>query len=113
MYRDLIRLRTDHPALAAGDWLAVDTGPSSVVAFLRFDGSETLLVVANVSDEPVAGLELSVEAGPLCGQPRGEVLFGPADAAASPVVTAAGGFEGYRPVGGLGPREAIVIRLAP
>jgi hypothetical protein len=39
-------------------------------------------------------------------------LFGPADAAAPPVVTAAGGFEAYRPVETLGPREAIVISLA-
>jgi alpha-amylase len=112
LYRDLIRLRTDHPALATGDWLPVDSSASSVAAFLRSDGNETLLVVANVSDEPVAEVELSVGAGPLCGEPRGEVVFGPAKAPASPVVTAAGGFEAYRPVDGLGPREAIVIRLA-
>jgi len=113
LYRDLIRMRTGHPALASGNWLAVDAAPSSIVAFLRFEGSETLLIVANLSDEPVADVELSVDAGPLCGQPRGEVLFGPADAAGSPVVTVAGGFDEYRPVEGLGPREAIVITLAP
>jgi alpha-amylase len=112
LYRDLIRLRAAHPALATGDWLSVEAAPSSIVAFLRSAASETLLVVADVSGEPVAGLELSIDAGPLCGKPRGEVLFGPADAAAPPVVTAAGGFEAYRPVETLGPREAIVISLA-
>jgi len=112
LYRDLIRLRAAHPALATGDWLSVEAAPSSIVAYLRSAASETLLVVANVSDEPVTRLELSVDAGRLCGQPRGEVLFGPADAAATPVVTTAGGFEAYRPVEMLGPREAIVISLA-
>ena len=79
LYRDLIRLRTAHPALASGDWLPVDPSPSSVASFLRFDGTETLLVVANLSDEPVTDLELSLDAGKLCGQPRGELLFGPVD----------------------------------
>ena len=112
LYRDLIRLRTTHPALATGDWLAVEAAPSSVAAFLRSDGSETMLVVANISNEPVGNLELRIDAGPLCGEPRGEVMFGPADAAASPVVNQAGGFEAYRPVDELGPRVAIVISLA-
>jgi glycosidase len=111
LYRDLIRLREAHPALATGDWLTVDAAPASVAAFLRADGSEALLVVANVSDEPVAGPTLSLDAGPLCGEPRGEVLFGPADAAASPVVTATGGFAAYGAVEGLGPRDTVVIRL--
>jgi alpha-amylase len=113
LYRDLIRLRTSNPALAAGDWLSVDAAPASVAAFLRFDESATLLVVANLSDERVADIELSVDAGPLCGRPRGEIVFGPAGATQAPAVTAAGGFEAYRPVDGLGPREAIVISLAP
>jgi alpha-amylase len=111
-YRDLIRLRAAHPALTAGDWVTIDAAASSIVAYLRVDGSETLLVVANVSDEPVADLELSLDEGPLCGEPRGEALLGRADTAAWPVVTATGGFEGYRPIEALGPREAIVIFLA-
>jgi alpha-amylase len=113
LYRDLIRLRATYPALAAGDWLAVDAAPSSVVAFLRSAGSETILVIANLSDEPVTGVEMTAESGPLCGAPRGEVLFGPAVATVSPAVTATGGFEAYRPVAGLGARETIVIRFAP
>jgi alpha-amylase len=120
LYRDLIRLRAAHPALAAGDWLAVDAAPASVVSFLRSTGNDTILVVANLSEEPITGIELSVESGPLCGAPRGEVLFGPAGAGASPVtavaspaISAAGGLDGYRPVDGLGPREALVIRLGP
>lgn len=111
LYRDLIRLRAAHPALAIGESLGVDAATSSVAAFLRRDASETLLVVANLSDTTVVGPELNLEAGPLCGMPRGEVLYGPADAAVSPVVTAAGGFDAYVPVDRLGPREAVVIRI--
>jgi glycosidase len=113
LYRDLIHLRAAHPALATGEWLVVDAVPASVAAFLRRDGTETLLVVANVSDKPVDGLVLSLRAGPLCGALVGEILFGPAGAVAAPIVTGTGGFANYAPVQNLGPREAVVIRLGP
>ncbi len=111
LYRDLIRLRAAHPALAIGESIGVAAAAPSVAAFLRQDESETLLVVANLSDKVVVGPKLSLDHGPLCEEPRTEVLFGQAGAATSPVVTANGGFDAYIPVDELGPREAIVIRI--
>jgi alpha-amylase len=110
LYRDLIRLRAAHPALATGEWTPVDAEAPSVVAYLRHVPDEVVLVVANLADEPVTSPVLGLEAGPLCGVTAARVLFGEGEATA-PTVNAAGGFEGYAPVARMGPREAFAIEL--
>jgi len=112
-YRGLVALRAAHPALANGDWIAVDAEEPSVVAFLRHtpgDGGETVLVAANVADGPLSSVTLALDEGPLCGSTTVEVLHGTAEATA-PSVTEWGGFQSYAPVGGLGPREVVVLGL--
>jgi glycosidase len=110
-YRSLVGLRAAHPALASGDWIPVDAAAPSVVAYLRHLAGESLLVVANVGDAPVATPALSLDAGPLCGTLAASVVHGAGEAAA-PVVGATGGFDGYVPVPRLGPHEGLVIELA-
>lgn len=110
-YRDLIRLRTAHKALATGELVTVDTEGSSVLAFLRTTPEETLLVVSNLSKEPVANPELSLADGPLCGEPSANALLGASARVRAPQVTATGGFDAYRPIDSLGSRETVVIRL--
>jgi hypothetical protein len=80
------------------------------VAFLRHASDENVLVVANLADDPVASVTLDLDSGPLCGVGSVEVLHGTADLAL-PTINAEGGFDGYRPVERLGPREALVIGL--
>lgn len=109
-YRALIRLRADHPALLRGALVPVIAPDRHVVAFLRADGDEAILVVANVGVEPVAAPSLELEVGPLCGTPTTRALIGP-NALAAPVVTSNGGFDAYVPIPELGPRKAIVIEL--
>jgi len=109
-YRDLIRLRADHPALTGGDVTPLDSDAPAVLGLLRSSPAETLAVISNLSDAPVAGPSLSLDAGSLCGQPTVEVVAGPATAAA-PQVTASGGFDAWRPLERLGPRETVVLRL--
>jgi glycosidase len=116
-YRDLIRLRTGHAALAQGDLVPVDAADRHVVAYLRTSGSDVVLVVANVDVQPVEAPSLSLDDGPLCGTPRASVLW--ADSAGdaqgempTPAITATGGFDGYVPLERLGPRELVVIELA-
>jgi glycosidase len=114
LYRDLIRLRAAHPALAIGEWTPVDAEAKSIVAYLRHTPDEAVLVVANLADEPVASPVLDLAAGPLCsrsgGLPVVRVLFGEGEAA-GPAANTAGGFAGYVPVSRLGPRETVVIEL--
>jgi alpha-amylase len=110
-YRDLIRLRAAHPALATGAWTAVDTDAPGVVASLRTSPTETALVLTNVGTT-AAIPTLTLAAGPLCGTPAADEVFGTADIA-TPSISATGGFNGYRPVDALPLRSSVVIVLGP
>lgn len=111
-YRSLIRLRTAHPALAHGDWTVVEASDRSINAYLRQADGETVLVVANLGDAPIAGPVLKLKAGPLCGVRTAVALLGD-QAVRPPVIDPTGGFTGYVPVDRLGPGETVVIGLAP
>jgi glycosidase len=111
LYRDLISLRAAHPALAVGGLTPVAAEAKSIVAYLRHAPDETVLVVANLADEPVTAPSLSLAEGSLCGAPAASIIFGDGQAA-SPAVNADGGFDGYVPLARLGPRETVVIQLA-
>ena len=111
-YRTLIGLRAANPALQDGRVIPMDKATPGVYAYLRDDGAETVAVVANMTDSAIDDPSLSVQAGPLCGQPTVDVVLGDA-AVTAPSVTAAGGFEGYIPVHQLGPKQAVVFRISP
>ncbi|MEA2536408.1 MAG: alpha-amylase [Chloroflexota bacterium] len=119
LYRDLIRLRGAHPALAGGSLVPVTTAAPSLVATLRSLPGETDLVIANVGATPVSDYTLDLGAGPLCGRPAATALFGlpagdgPDTTPTAPAVSADGGFSGYRPLATLPARSVAVIQLAP
>jgi glycosidase len=108
-YRDLIRLRADHPALATGTWTSIDTDAPGVVAALRSSPTETAIVITNAGTT-AAMPTLSLATGPLCGTPMVDEVLGQADIA-TPTITAAGGLDGYRPVETIPPRSSLVIVL--
>jgi glycosidase len=115
-YRDLIALRTAHPALRPGGTVnAIDASERSVYAVLRHDpaSGETVAVISNVGDEPVSDVVLSAPSGPLCGSPAVTPVLGraPVDLA-SPTVTPDGGTDAWR-IGSLGPHEDLVLALRP
>jgi len=68
LYRELIRLRTGEPAVRRGGIEVLTTGDRSVLAFVRSEqgggvdhaGNGGVLVVANVSGEPVRVLRLNL-----------------------------------------------------
>jgi glycosidase len=116
-YRDLVRVRDASPALGTGATTLLDGGAEPVIGWLRTTADETLLVVVNVSDEPVTSYGLTVDGGPLCG-PVGARLVGttggdPGASPASPSVTPEGGLDGYVPLPELAPRSGYVIALEP
>jgi alpha-amylase len=110
-YRDLIRLRAAHPALATGIWMAVDTDVPGVVAALRTSPTETALVLTNAS-ATAATPTLNLEAGRLCGAPTASLVLGSGPVVA-PTISPAGGFSAYRPLTSLPPQSSAVIVLAP
>jgi glycosidase len=114
-YRDTIALRQAHVALLGGGTVLVEGGSKPVIGWLRVTDDETLLVVVNVSAEPVTDYALSLDEGPLCGLGAAALVssVGAAGtpAIAAPDVTSTGGLEGYRPIATLAPRSGYVIRL--
>jgi alpha-amylase len=117
-YRDEIALRHAHPALEEGRTWQVDGGGEPVAAWLRATPDETLLVIANVSDDVVGDYGLSLDSGPLCGAVQAGVVGGVPQggampAAAAPTVTLPGGLDGYKPFTTLGPRSGYVLELEP
>jgi alpha-amylase len=119
-YRQLIRLRQAHPALRVGDMALVDGDTRQVYSFVRHTSEETLLVVVNLSDEPLSAYALTLESGPLSGTPFDQahgtpgatLLLGEGQPVA-PTPNAAGGFDAYTPLPELAPRGSFVIRLGP
>ncbi len=108
-YRDLIQLRSTHPALATGTWTGVTSDSPGVVAALRVSPTETALVLTNVG-ATAASPSLDLASGPLCGVPSVEVVLGDGPVTA-PIVGAAGGFAGYRPLTTIPARSSAVIVL--
>ena len=72
LYRDLIGLRSAHPALQTGGMRWVHTDDETVV-FVRESVDETLLVLATRE-----GADASIDAGALPGAAAAEVLYGDA-----------------------------------
>ena len=112
LYRDLIELRGEHVALRRGTIEPIRADADGVVATLRATPDETLLVLANLFDTPVTNYALELAAGPLCGAPDASLVLGDGSPTA-PIVTAAGGFSGYRPIDELASRSVAVIALQP
>ncbi len=107
-YRDLIRLRAAHPALATGTWTGITSDAPNVVAALRVNPTEVAVTLTNVSGD-AASPSLTLDAGPLCGTPSVEVVG--AASATAPTITASGGFAGWRPVATIPARSSVVIVL--
>jgi alpha-amylase len=113
-YRRLIRLRAATPALGAtGDFIPLDTGSDGVLAFLRRDGGQTVLVITNLGEQRVTGQTLaSADAVLPAGRYTARPLLGPA----APValrVRDDGRIRRWVPVPTLEPFEAYVLELAP
>lgn len=108
-YRRLIHTRSDHAALRVGDWREVEVEDKRLYAFLRHSDNETLLVLINLSGEPISDYSLSLPEGPLSEGSASEVFTGvPVNA---PTVNANGGFDGYVPLAELAAYGTYIVQL--
>lgn len=110
VYRALIQLRNNHAALRVGDFYSVDTGDRAVFASLRASREETILVLTNLSSEPVTDYALNLEQGPLSGEYVTVPILYDGEFA-SPAVTEQGGFENYQPLPELPPYGRFILQL--
>lgn len=58
-YRDLIKIRNEHAALRVGDLTLLTTTNNAIVSYLRVSEAETILVIINLSDQPVDAVWLA------------------------------------------------------
>ena len=109
-YRKLIRLRQAHPALMTGEFLPVEVDNQSILTYLRISKSENILIVINLSEQPVEQYALSLNKSPLTGVfQTTELLHG---ANTTPVhLDQSGGFKNYQPLKTLAPQTPYIIKF--
>lgn len=111
LYRRLIHLRAENPALGSGDLMPLTAGSNAVVAYLRRAGDRVVLVVANLGTAPLSGVALSSRERALSAgryAPR-SLLGGPS---AAPLrVGLDGQVRGYAPLRSLGPMKSYLFEL--
>jgi alpha-amylase len=111
LYRRLIRLRADQPALASGELIPVESGNAAVAAYLRRDGRRAVLVLANLGRSPLANVAVTMRAGSLAAgrySMRDLVRGG-----AGRSVVVPGGPSAWVPVATLAPMQSYVLELVP
>ncbi len=110
-YRRLIHLRAENPALGAGELLPLTASANAVGVYLRREGSQTVLVVANLGATPLSGVTVSSEGWVLpAGRYQVESLLG-GPRGAPLTVGGNGRIESYVPLGLLGSLESHVFEL--
>jgi len=109
-YRRLIHLRLDNPALLSGDLFAVDADQSSVLAYLREDGEQTFLIVANFGNQSVSNVSLTLPSSRLTGTLTPRMILGEG-VPAGLTVGENGSFSGYVPLAELAQKSAVIVQL--
>jgi alpha-amylase len=111
LHRKLIHLRDENASLAGGRLVPLAASTDAVAAYARRDGDHAVVVLANLSRAPLAGVTLGSDAGALpAGQWTMRSLFG--GAAAAPVLIGPDGrLRGYAPIGTLAPMHGYIFEL--
>jgi glycosidase len=110
LYKRLIRLRTTTPALRHGIDIPVTVSSDRVFASLRQDGTDWVLVLANLGAEAVKSLTLEAATSPLeAGVSIQEELQGAA--VSQPQVGPAGRLNAWLPLTELAPRSVYILHV--
>jgi len=108
-YRRLIHLRNANSALRRGDFTPLDSSHSSLYSYLRHDEEQTLLVLLNLSEQPISDYALALEQSELDLSPP-SWLWGEGSVAA-PLPNDDGGFADYQPVASLPPYSLHILQF--
>ncbi len=110
LYRNLIQLRNNHAALRVGDFYSVRSDNFSILSYLRISKEETLLVLINLSEEPVGRFSLTLDKGPLSGNFQAFSIYGEGEINGLES-NSAGGFDGYQPFPEIAANGMVIIQL--
>ena len=111
-YRQVLAIRSQNAALIDGSITGLTSGNGKVMAYLRQDADETILVVVNLSQSPVQDYQLSLVKGLQSGTYHLQTLLGD-DKAADLTVNAAGGMDAYQPLASLAPETSYIFKFNP
>lgn len=112
LHRRLIHLRKQNGALAMGRLIPLTASSDAVAAFVRRDGDDAVLVVANLGSAPLSGVTISSGGGALpAGDYAPRTLFG-AGTARRLSVDAGGRVQGWSPMQTLAPMSVHVLELS-
>jgi glycosidase len=111
LYRRLVHLHTQHPALGQGSFTPLKASASSVAAFVRQTDDEAILVVFNFGKAEVSGATLSLDKSALAtGSYKMEPLL--SDQAGTQLTVGEGGsVTNYAPLSTLAPRTGYIFKL--
>jgi alpha-amylase len=113
-HRRLIHLRKQNAALAAGELIPLTASSDAVAAFIRRDGDDAVLVVANLGAAPLRGVTLSSDAPTLPpGNYAASALFGEPSGRLLSMGGAGGRIHDYVPFPELAPGAFHVLQLMP
>jgi glycosidase len=113
LHRRLIPLRDGNDALATGLLVPLTASSDAVASYLRRDGDEIVMVIANLGSAALGGVSLASENGALpSGSWALRSLLG-GDDAVSVEVGDDGRLEGYVPLPTLAPLEGYIFELIP
>ena len=112
LYRRLIHLRAEHPALGAGALVPLVASNDAVAAYLRRAGDRVVLVVANLGSVALSGVTLTSEERVMQAERYAPTSLLGDLAAASLRVGPDGRIQGYVPLRSLGPMESYLFELA-
>jgi glycosidase len=113
LYRRLIHLRAENPALGGGELVPLVSSSDSVAAYLRRDGNRVVLVLANLSSKPLTNVRISSGDGAI---PAGRFSPKPllAHRTAAPLrVKSDGRIDRYVPLRSVGAMASYLFELAP
>lgn len=112
LHRQLIHLRAAEPALGAGTLVPLTASHPSVLAYVRREGDDAVLVVANLSAEPLEGVTVQAPAGALPpGQALLRNLLGAYPLAAEPIDVAADGAVARYALPSLAPTTGYLLAV--
>jgi glycosidase len=109
-YRALIALRKQHPALSGGQISLVETHNTGIYSALRMSKDETLLVLVNLTGQPITDYSLKFDKNVLGDHDQKAVMLFGADQAAD---LAGSALSSYQPFVTLAPYGSYIIQFIP
>ncbi|MFH1635761.1 MAG: alpha-amylase family glycosyl hydrolase [Chloroflexota bacterium] len=108
-YRQLIHARNDYRALRTGSFLELPTSDRRLYAFLRYTDDQILLILINMSKDPIEDYRFCLSDGSLQTDTATEILH---EAEVNPPdLNSNGGFDGYQPIDVLEAYTTYIIEL--